>query len=622
MVSIEACENGLIDCATPIIIKGEHIATLATGQLLLEPPDISRFKLQAKKFGFNEKEYLKALREIPIVSPEKLNSITLFLGEIASVVSGMGYSNLLIKEEAKQLEKDITNRKRAEAALRENEEKYRGIFDESVTTIYVFDDKKNFINSNQAGLDLLGYSRDELMTMSIPDVDADPIVVLPAHQQLLSGGRIINYEHSLRRKDGSIITVLNNSKPLTDSNGKVVGMLSTLIDITERKLIEKELIQAKEKAEESDRLKSSFLANLSHEIRTPMNGIMGFANLLKEPRLTGDEKQEFIKIIEKSGARMLNIINDLVDISKIESGHFVVSKSQTNINEQINYLYSFYKPEAGNKGLKFFMNTTLRPNDVKINTDGEKVYKILTNLLKNAIKYTNSGSIELGCEKKGTFLEFYVKDTGIGIAKDRQAAIFNRFVQADISDKNALQGAGLGLSIAKAYTEMLGGKIWVESEEGHGSVFYFTLPCNTEAEIKPSVNKSIPASKMGGPINKLKILIAEDESTSDLLITLTLKELSRGILHAHTGFEAVETCRNNPDIDLVLMDIKMPEMDGYDATMHIREFNKDVIIIAQTAYALWGDREKAIEAGCNEYIAKPFSKDELLSILNVFFTNS
>jgi PAS domain S-box-containing protein len=268
-------------------------------------------------------------------------------------------------------------------------------------------------------------------------------------------------------------------------NGKVIGGSCFGTNITEKKQIEIEIIKAKERAEESGRLKSAFLANMSHEIRTPMNGILGFANLLKEPNLSGDEQQEFISIIEKSGERMLNIINNIVDISKIEAGLMEVSITKTNINDQIDYVYNFFKPEVETKGLSFSLKKALPPEEATVKTDREKLYAILTNLVKNAIKYCEQGAIEFGYslinEYNMPFLQFYVKDTGIGIPEDKLEAIFERFIQTHIADKMARQGAGLGLAISKAYVEMLAGKIWVESEDGNGSTFYFTLPYNTEA---------------------------------------------------------------------------------------------------------------------------------------------
>ncbi len=231
-----------------------------------------------------------------------------------------------------------------------------------------------------------------------------------------------------------------------------------------------------EKVKLADKLKSAFLANMSHEIRTPMNGILGFAGLLKRPNLTGELQKEYISIIEKSGIRMLNILNDIIDISKIESGLMTVSITETNINEQIGYIGAFFQPEAEEKGINFSYKCLLQAEETIILTDREKIYAILMNLVKNAIKYTDEGSVELGYEKKGGHLEFYIQDTGIGIPKDKINTIFDRFVQVDLVDKMLRQGAGLGLSISKAYIDILGGHIRVESEEGQGSTFYFTIP--------------------------------------------------------------------------------------------------------------------------------------------------
>lgn len=243
-----------------------------------------------------------------------------------------------------------------------------------------------------------------------------------------------------------------------------------------------ELIIAKQKAEESDKLKTAFLANMSHEIRTPMNGLLGFTNLLKDPDLTQEEREEYISIIEKSAKRLLNLINNIIEISKIESGIDKIRMTEFNLMEIIEYAYKLFRPEAEKKALKFYYTFKPSEKDIKIISDREKLYSILINLIKNAINYTDKGFVEFGCICKGDFIEFFVKDTGSGIAKEKQEAIFEKFTQADYYDKRAIQGVGLGLSICKAYVELLGGKIWVESELGKGSTFYFIIPLKAKTD--------------------------------------------------------------------------------------------------------------------------------------------
>ena len=423
----------------------------------------------------------------------------------------------------------------------------------------------------------------------------------------------------IRKNDNAIRWLLGKGNVDFDENGGIISMIGIIQDITELKLVEKELIDAKEQAEESDRLKSAFLANMSHEIRTPMNGIIGFADLLKEPKLSAEEQKEYISLIEFSGKRMLGIINDIVDISKIESGHMKVNITESNINEQIEYLYAFFKPEVEQKGMQLIYNNALLSKESIIKTDREKVFAILTNLVKNAIKYSDTGTIEFGYLLIGSELEFYVKDQGIGIPKDLQEAIFERFIQVDMGNKRAFQGAGLGLAITKSYVEMLGGKIWVESEPLKGSTFYFTLPYDSQKNDKILIKNKLGTEYTDNLDKKLKILVAEDDYPSEILISTMLKKNCRDFLIVSTGIEAVAAAINNPDIDLILMDIQLPKMDGYEATRQIREFNKDVIIIAQTAFGLNGDRELAIHAGCNDYIAKPIKKNELLALLQKYF---
>jgi signal transduction histidine kinase len=247
-------------------------------------------------------------------------------------------------------------------------------------------------------------------------------------------------------------------------------------DITSLKKTEEELIRAKERAEESDRLKSAFLANMSHEIRTPLNGILGFTELLNSSDLTDKEQDDYLEIIRKGGDRLLKIINDIIDISKIESGQMQVSISKTNITEQLHTIYSFFKPEADSKKIVLINRNGSPVEETEIATDAQKIYAIQTNLVKNAIKFTQSGFVEFGFEKRNSHLEFFVKDTGTGISNEQKKFIFERFRQGNDTLTRNYEGTGLGLSISKAYVEMLGGKIWFESEYGKGTIFHFTIP--------------------------------------------------------------------------------------------------------------------------------------------------
>ncbi len=287
-------------------------------------------------------------------------------------------------------------------------------------------------------------------------------------------------EYRFLKTDGSCSWVLGQAVPELNEAGEIIGYVGTITDITDLKLYESELNIAKEKAEESDRLKSAFLANISHEIRTPMNGILGFADLLKNTELPQNQLREYLNLIEISSKRMLNIINDIVEISLIDSGQVVIDNVLFNIKDQIIYLIDTFKEEASQKQIKLFLNQTESNNGLTIFSDKEKFKIILSKLIKNALKYTDKGSIEIGFNHMDInqlkHIECYVKDTGIGIPKDRQKAVYDRFVQADIADSKAYQGAGLGLSITKAYVELLGGDIRFTSNEKKGSEFYFTIP--------------------------------------------------------------------------------------------------------------------------------------------------
>ncbi|MGV9004561.1 PAS domain S-box protein [Flavobacterium sp.] len=523
--------------------------------------------------------------------------------------------------------RDISDQKKAEQEIlaakelaQQNEMFFNAILNNMGDPVFVKDSESRLFLVNDAFCDFFNVDRADVLGKTlaeqVPPEEKEAFLSIDTHV-LKSGEESIN-EEALTFKGAETKTILTRKTRFVDHDGKKY-LIGIIRDISNRKKAEIELLAAKEKAEEADQLKSAFLANMSHEIRTPMNGILGFAELLKEPNLTGAKQQEYISIIEESGERMLNIINDIISISKIEAGLMEVNIQDSNINDQVEYIYNFFLPEMTKKGLKLLYHNSLSLEEANITTDREKVFAILTNLVKNAVKHTESGTIEFGYTKKDNNLVFYVRDTGIGIPDNRKEAIFKRFIQADITNKMALQGAGLGLSISKAYVEMLGGELWVESKEGEGSTFYFSLPYHRETTIAKDV-KATPYAKVEETLpNKLKILIAEDDKISELLISIAVKNLVSEIIYAKNGKEAVEACANNADIDLVLMDMQMPKMDGHEATQNIRKFNKKIVIIAQTANALSNESEIMLHAGCNDIIAKPIQIEELKQLIGKHF---
>jgi PAS domain S-box-containing protein len=628
--NLRALFNAMTDIVFELDYDGRYIDIAPTSpKLMFKPPEDIVGKTLHDIFPKPEADkFLEFIRNC--LNENKINTIKYPLTINERTIWFEGRAAPKTKNSILYIAHDITERKQAEEELEHSNsliQQERNMFMAGPVVVFKWRNAEGwpveYVSPNVK--EVFGFSVKELIygeifyAELIPSEDIERVATEVASYSKNGIESFTHQPYRIVRKDGQIIWVDDFTSILRNENGDITHYLGYIVDITEHKQVEEELIKAKERAEESDRLKTAFLHNISHEIRSPMNGILGFTNLLLEPGLTGEEQHEYIDIIKNSGDRMLNTINDLMDISLIESGQVKVAASDINVNEQIEYLYTFFKPEAEKKGIQLSFKNLLPPREANIKTDPEKIYAILINLIKNAIKFTNDGSIEFGYNKKtdseSAELEFFVKDTGIGIPKNWQQAIFDRFVQADLSLSKKYEGSGLGLSISKAYIEMLGGKIWVESIEGEGSVFYFTIPYSTSKSETTKNNEAELDTKSEHEVKKLKILIAEDEEFADLYLTKLLKDYYKKAFHAKTGIEAVDISRNNPDIDLILMDIKMPEMNGYEATRKIREFNKNVIIIAQTAYALTGNRDKAIKAGCNDYIPKPIEKDKLKKII-------
>lgn len=381
------------------------------------------------------------------------------------------------------------------------------------------------------------------------------------------------------------------------------------LEIQERRKVEIELKKSKEAAEEANRVKTAFLANMSHEIRTPMNAIQGFSEVILKGNLSEKSTFDFIEIINNSSKQLLNVINDIIDISMIEAGQLKIIYDTVKLNRLLENIYCLHSNSAKSKGLRFNVSYGL-PNTVdSINTDEHRLAQIINNLISNAIKFTNEGYVEFGYKLKDAHLEFYVKDSGIGIPIEFHDLIFERFRQVDDKLSRDYGGTGLGLSICKSIIEMMGGEIWIESEPNKGSTFFFTL---SYEQKYPAIENEILESNYIDLKDKT-ILIAEDDYYNYLLLQKLLESTNANLLRANNGREAIDIFSQN-NVDFVLMDIKMPVMNGYEAVKIIRENNTKIPIVAQTAYAMTEERQLAIEAGCDYYITKPIKSGELYDI--------
>jgi signal transduction histidine kinase/CheY-like chemotaxis protein len=426
--------------------------------------------------------------------------------------------------------------------------------------------------------------------------------------EALKSKKIIISEEFLK-KENRFVEV--HTIPFQNEKGEwLVGEFN--VDITERKKIENELIGAKDKAEESDRLKTAFLHNLSHEIRTPLNTIVGFSERINTSKISEEKRIIYTDIIIKSSFQLLAIVSDILTMSTIDTNQEIVNNEKVCINSLITELELAFSKQIGSKELKFKSSKFINDKDLIVLTDRGKVTQILSTLLSNAIKFTNSGEIIFGYKLEEQKIEFFVRDTGIGIDSSKQDLIFKRFVQADDTIQVNYGGTGLGLSISKGLVEILGGNIWVDSELGKGSTFYFSIPY-----IKPITENIIEnhSPRKEQLADEIIILIAEDQEPNYLYLQELLSDFDCKTILAKNGAEAVSNCINNNSISIVLMDIKMPIMDGYSAAKKIKEMRPDLPIIAQTAYATEQDLIKYNHI-FDDYLTKPYSPDKLAGIIN------
>jgi PAS domain S-box-containing protein len=434
-----------------------------------------------------------------------------------------------------------------------------------------------------------------------------------ALKELIENDKPYDIEFKIRAIDTNQVKDIHSIAVFDRERRILFGIIQ---DITDRKRVQEELINAKEKAEESDRLKTAFLQNLSHEIRTPMNAIVGFSQLMKETFNDRSRFEKYAEIIHLRSNDLLNIINDILDIAMIESGQLPLNPEACDINalfEELSSFFAEYSGRVGKQHLRFGLQPLTDPSLNNILTDKVKLKQVLINLISNAVKFTEEGIITGGCKPAVNNLVFYITDTGIGIPAANQQVVFERFIQLNQMNTWNAGGNGLGLSIVKGLVNLMGGEVFLDSEPGKGSTFSFTIPLVVPQPVKPEMAaEEEPAMKN---FSGKTVLVVEDDQYNAEYLKEILTGLGITYLQASNGSEAVEYSKSH-DIDLVLMDIRLPDFGGYEATRRIRQFKPELKIVAQTAYASHDERQKAIHAGCIDYLSKPTRKEALLSVLN------
>ena len=570
--------------------------------------------------GFDGLQVLQMVKEkhpnIPVIivtgtGSEEIAIQAMKLGAADYVIKSVNHIRGLAHsiQLALQNKKNQKARKKALAALNKSEEKYRKIFENVQDIFYQTDNLGKIIEISPSVQRFSGYTREDLMGKAASAIYSDPknreILVTQIFQQ----GEVWDYEVPMNTKSGVNKYASLNAHLIYNEQKEIIGIEGSLRDITDRKKVEEELIAAKVKAEESDHLKTAFLHNISHEIRTPMNSIVGFSELLNDPEVSAEQRKDYTEIIVRSSNQLLSIITDIVSIATIEAGQEKIHESEIDLDSILRLLYDQFLPNAIKQNLSLMMSPQQSENGFRIVTDETKLVQILTNLVGNALKFTSKGSIHFGYQLNGNEIEFFVEDTGIGIPPEMHEEIFKRFRQVESTTTRQFGGSGLGLSISKSYVELLGGKMWLNSELGKGTTFRFTIPFKPVKNILPEKQSFNSTINMDN--HSKTILIAEDEDLNFKLLEAFLSGTKFKLIRAVNGLEAVEMSRSH-SVDLILMDIKMPKMDGYEATKQIRQFLPDLPVIAQTAYSTDADKDRAFASGCSDFITKPINKELLM----------
>ncbi|MCR9152499.1 MAG: PAS domain-containing protein [Bacteroidetes bacterium] len=522
---------------------------------------------------------------------------------------------------ARGIAQDITERKELMLRLEAERQFSSRISNISPAAIYIYDfeeQKNTFINPQYQGL--LGYSKDEINAMS-PEAffslfHPDDQEAVGKHMGIVLSDRTADrLEYRFKHKDGHWVWCYSIDAPFElNEEGGVKQMIGAFIDITKQKNYQEELKQAVKEADSANVLKTQFLANMSHEIRTPLNWMVGFADLLRNEDLDKQERNEYLDHINNASAQLLRLINDILDVAKIEAGELKISCKNVNVSDIVRSLERSFKEtiKERNAPLKLLAQIPEKEDNLILETDAMRFQQILTNLLGNAIKFSEKGKIEFGYHCRVDLVEFYVKDQGIGIPPEKLERVFDRFEHLDTLEKR-YDGTGLGLSICRGILNLLGGQMTVESEVGRGSTFKFTLPL--EMGHKEELEKKEEQERNAEDLNGLRILIAEDSEASVQYLKALFRNYDLELNIAENGLEAVKLYKERPKIDVVLMDIQMPLMDGVEAMTQIKESHAKAKIVATTANAMSSDHQKYLDLGFDDYLAKPLRKKDLVNVI-------
>ena len=515
--------------------------------------------------------------------------------------------------------KEKADHRRAAKALQESEHRFKTVSEDAQEWIWEVDKNGLYTYASPICHSLLGYSANEIVGQKyfydffLPEKKEE--LMKAAFEVFSRKDSFRHFENPNVHKNGHILTLTTSGSPILDELGNLVGYRGVDADITEREKMLKELVFAKEKAEESDRLKTAFINNISHEIRTPLNGILGFGRLLVEPDLSDDQRKEYFAILEQSSNRLMNTVSDYMDMARIVSDTMEVHKREFLLQPLFEGIADNTRHLCEAKKIGFEAVIPTEAEALTLHSDNAYIRRTLNILVDNALKFTRQGCITCGYRIVSGFIEFFVHDTGIGIAPDKLETIFEMFSQEDYSNHRGYEGSGLGLAIAGGLVKLLGGTIQVTSEKGKGSAFTFGVPYH--ASILPEIS-SITKKRETTDFNELLVLIAEDDESNYQYLDIVLRKMGHNHIHVVNGAEAVEMCKENKKISLVLMDIKMPVMNGHKATKLIHDFWPELPVIATTAYAQTDDENNFLASGFAGYLAKPVKKEKLLELLQKY----